>query len=46
VTDWSKVLSVKIQLTFTNPMANQPGQPATIQFTRVVDVMNKTGVST
>ena len=46
VTDWSKVLSVKIRLTFTNPMANQPGQPATIQFTRVVDVMNKTGVST
>ena len=46
VTDWSKVLSVKIILTFTNPMANQPGQPPTIQFTRVVDVMNKTGVST
>ncbi len=43
---WGKVLSVKIRLTFTNPMANQPGQPATIQFTRVVDVMNKTGVST
>jgi type IV pilus assembly protein PilW len=46
VTDWSKVLSVKIILTFTNPMANQPGQLPTIQFTRVVDVMNKTGVST
>ena len=43
---WGKVLSVKIRLTFTNPMANQPGQPATIVFTRVVDVMNKTGVST
>ena len=35
------MLSVKIRLTFTNPMANQPGQPATIQSTRVVDVMNK-----
>ncbi len=46
VTNWSKVLSVKIRLTFTNPMANQPGQPPTIQFERVVDVMNKTGVST
>jgi type IV pilus assembly protein PilW len=43
---WGNVLSVKIQLTFTNPMANQTGQPATIQFTRVIDVMNKTGVST
>ena len=43
---WGKILSVKIQLTFTNPMANQPGQLPTILFTRVVDVMNKTGVST
>jgi len=43
---WGKVLSVRIQLTFTNPLANQTGQPATIQFTRVIDVMNKTGVST
>jgi hypothetical protein len=43
---WGKVLAVKIQLTFTNPLANQAGQPATIVFTRVVDVMNKTGVST
>ena len=43
---WGKILSVKIQLTFTNPMANQPGQLPTIVFTRIVDVMNKTGVST
>jgi type IV pilus assembly protein PilW len=46
VTDWSKVLSVKIRLTFTNPLWPQPGQLPTIQFERVVDVMNKTGVST
>jgi len=43
---WGKVLSVKIRLTFANPMFGQPGQPQTIQFERVVDVMNKTGVST
>ena len=45
---WNKVLSVKVQLTFLNPLAGQPGQAAlpTIQFMRIVDVMNKTGVTT
>jgi type IV pilus assembly protein PilW len=43
---WNKVLSVKVQLTFKNPLAGQPGQLPTIQFMRVVDVMSKTGVTT
>jgi type IV pilus assembly protein PilW len=44
---WSNVISVKITLTFVNPLWGQPGQTAaTIPFTRVIDVMNKTGVTT
>jgi type IV pilus assembly protein PilW len=44
--DWANVSSVRIILTFTNPMANQPGQPATINFERVVEVMWRAGVHT
>jgi hypothetical protein len=49
---WNNVLSVKVTVTFINPMyGTLPGQsttnvPQTIAFTRVVDVMSKTGVST
>jgi len=43
---WSNVISVKVVLTFTNPLAGQPNQPPTIQFERVVAVMNHAGVST
>jgi type IV pilus assembly protein PilW len=48
---WGQVISVKITLTFANPLyGTLAGQslnvPQTIPFTRVVDVMNKTGVST
>jgi type IV pilus assembly protein PilW len=44
---WSNVKSVKITLTFVNPLSGQAGQTsATIPFTRVVDVMNMTGVTT
>ncbi len=42
-TNWLNVYSVKITLTFTNPLAGQPGQagaPA-IAFTRVIGVMSK-----
>ena len=41
---WGSVISVLVQLTFTNPMyaANQ-GQPQTINIQRVVGVMNQTG---
>jgi type IV pilus assembly protein PilW len=44
---WGKVLCVKVTLNFVNPLAGQPGQPATgttIPFTRVITVMNNTGV--
>jgi type IV pilus assembly protein PilW len=45
--DWSSVICVKVTLTFVNPLkATQPTQPATIQFTRVITVMNRAGVNT
>ena len=53
VTDWTAVKSVKITLTFVNPMyGNLPGQttlastPATIDFTRIIPVMSNTGIAT
>jgi type IV pilus assembly protein PilW len=46
-TYWGAVRSVMITLTFPNPMAGQPGQTSTtVTFTRVIDVMNKNGVTT
>jgi type IV pilus assembly protein PilW len=42
---WSNVTSVQVTLTFTNPLASQPGQPATVAFTRVVSVMGRVGAS-
>jgi type IV pilus assembly protein PilW len=44
--DWSNVSSVRVILTFTNPLAGQPGQPPTIQFERVIEVMARAGVHT
>jgi type IV pilus assembly protein PilW len=43
-TNWNNVVCVKVTVTFNNPLANQPGQPATIPFERVIGVMNRTGV--
>jgi type IV pilus assembly protein PilW len=50
---WSNVVSVKVTLTFVNPLygnlagqTNTPTTPQTIAFTRVIDIMNKTGVTT
>ena len=43
---WNSVKSVKVTLTFINPMFGQPKQPQTIQFTRVIAVMDKNGVTT
>jgi type IV pilus assembly protein PilW len=48
---WAQVISVKITLTFVNPLyGTLAGQsltvPQTIPFTRVIDVMNRTGVTT
>jgi type IV pilus assembly protein PilW len=44
--NWGNVKSVQITLTLINPMFGQPNQPQYINFTRIVDVMNKTGVTT
>jgi type IV pilus assembly protein PilW len=44
--DWSNLSSVRLILTFTNPMAAQPGQPALIIFERVVEVMARAGPHT
>jgi type IV pilus assembly protein PilW len=44
--DWSNVSSVRVQLTFVNPLASQPGQPATIVIERVVEVMARAGEHT
>jgi type IV pilus assembly protein PilW len=46
---WSAIRSVKITLSFINPLKNQPGQSTvgpTINFTRVITAMNATGVDT
>jgi type IV pilus assembly protein PilW len=50
---WGNVLSVKIKVTFVNPMYGTLGGqgqsttvPQTISYERVIDVMNRTGVST
>jgi type IV pilus assembly protein PilW len=44
---WGNVISVMLTLTYVNPLSGQPGQTATtIPFTRVVAVMQKTGVTT
>jgi len=44
--DWLNISSVRIVLTFTNPLAGQPGQPGTIVFERVIEVMARAGVHT
>jgi type IV pilus assembly protein PilW len=48
-TAWSKVISARVTLTFTNPLVNAPGQPAagaqpaTFQITRNIDLMSQAG---
>ena len=42
--DWSNVSSVKVRLTFDNPLAALPGQPATVRFTRIIAIMGRVGV--
>jgi len=43
--DWMNISSVRIVLTFTNPLAGTtPNQPPTIVFERVVSVMARAGV--
>lgn len=40
VTNWAAVKTVSITLQFTNPLAGQPGQPATVAFTRTIPYMD------
>jgi type IV pilus assembly protein PilW len=40
--NWTSVVSVQVTLTFTNPLAGQPGQPATISLARTIPILNKT----
>jgi type IV pilus assembly protein PilW len=44
--DWNSVISVRLSLTFTNPIfgTTGTGEQPTIVFQRVVGVMNKTGI--
>jgi type IV pilus assembly protein PilW len=43
--NWLNVASVKVRVTFRNPLSGQPGQLATtVPFERVIGVMNHTGV--
>ena len=44
--DWSNLTAVRVILTFNNPLFPQPGQPQTISFERVIDIMNRAGVKT
>ena len=43
VTNWSSVISVLVDLQFTNPLSANSGQPATFDFKRVIGVMSQTG---
>lgn len=43
--NWLNVTSVKVTLTFVNPLANEAGQPGTVQFTRVISLMSRIGVA-
>jgi type IV pilus assembly protein PilW len=43
VTDWSSVISVLVDLTFTNPLSASSGQQPTFHFKRVIGVMSQTG---
>lgn len=46
--NWQNIICVKVTLVFDNSLlqASQPGQPATISFTRVITVMSNGGVNT
>jgi type IV pilus assembly protein PilW len=47
--DWNNISSVRVVVTFTNPLCTpvcQPGQQPTIQFERVIEVMSRAGVHT
>jgi len=39
---WTTVRSVRVSITFTNPLANQAHQPATMQISRVINLNSQT----
>jgi type IV pilus assembly protein PilW len=41
--DWDNISSVRLVLTFTNPLAGQTTQPPTITIERVIEVMSRAG---
>jgi type IV pilus assembly protein PilW len=43
VNGWSLVKTVQLWLTVTNPLAGQPGQAASFQLLRMINVMNEVG---
>ena len=43
VTNWAAVVSVRVTVTFINPLANQPGQSAYSYFTRLIPLQARTG---
>jgi type IV pilus assembly protein PilW len=45
-TDNLSISAVRVVLTFTNPLAGQPGQPGTITMERVIEVMSRAGIHT
>lgn len=42
-TDWSEVSAVRITVTFVNPLQSEAGQPKTVTFTKVIDIMGRAG---
>lgn len=42
--DWPNVATVRVFLTFNNPLSGQPGQPATVTISRIIAVMQHTGI--
>ena len=44
--DWANICTVTVTLTFQNPVALSGGPNQTVQFSRVIAVMNMVGVST
>ena len=44
--DWKNVSSVRMILTFTNPLLGRPDQPgrSTIDFERIIPVMARAGI--
>ncbi|HET8705208.1 MAG TPA: PilW family protein, partial [Pseudomonadales bacterium] len=39
--DWNAIHSVQLTLQLVNPLANQPGQNPSINFVKVIDLMNR-----